>query len=160
LEKINKILHFTVYENISELDEEGRILLFKAQDSALDAYAPYSNFKVGSAVLLTNGEVLIGSNQENAAYPSGLCAERVAIFAASSNFPNVSVKRVAVVAKRAGESDFIEAFPCGSCRQVMSEYEDKQGSPIEVIVMGNHGKVIVLSSIETLLPFKFSARSL
>jgi cytidine deaminase len=160
VEKLEKVLHYKVYENINEIDKEAQMLLFKAQESVLTAYAPYSNFKVGSAVLLSNGEVLIGSNQENAAYPSGMCAERVAFFAASANFPNVSVKRVAIVAKRAEESDLIEAFPCGSCRQVMSEYENKQDSAIEVIILGNQGKVIVLSSIEMLLPFKFSARSL
>lgn len=160
MDKIELRLTYTVFDTIDELDEEGQQLITAAKEFAQNAYAPYSNFNVGAALLLENGKIVHGSNQENAAYPSGLCAERVAFFSASANYPNVRIRRVAVVARRNHESDFLEASPCGSCRQVMMEYEEKQSHPVEIILMGNKGKVLVMPSIETLLPFKFTARSL
>ena len=160
MENIELKLQFSLYSSIDELDEESRNLLLEAQKISENAYAPYSNFNVGAALLLESGEIVRGSNQENAAYPSGLCAERVAFFATGTNHPGEKIRKVAVVAKRNHESEFIEASPCGSCRQVMIEYEDNQDEPIEVILLTKDGKVIKMPSVETLLPFKFSARSL
>ena len=145
---------------MDELDPESRELLQLAQDSANNAYSPYSNFNVGCALLLDDGSIIQGSNQENAAYPSGICAERVAFFNSGSQYPDRVIKKAAVAARRNHEADFIEASPCGSCRQVMIEYEEKQGSPIEIILMAKEGKIIKMPSVETLLPFKFTARSL
>ena len=160
MENIELKLSFKVYDDPEKLDEEGKKLLQAAKQCANDAYAPYSNFNVGCALLLEDGTLITGSNQENAAYPSGLCAERVAFFAASANHPNVKIKRIAVVARRNGEQHYIEASPCGACRQVMMEYEDKQEDAIEVILIGDNGNLRVIPSVETLLPFKFTSRSL
>ncbi len=150
----------TVYENENELDKVAFSLLQSARKATQTAYAPYSNFQVGAAVLLEDGTIVRGSNQENAAYPSGLCAERTAIFAASANHPDQKVIMVAVTAQRKGESIFVAANPCGSCRQVLSEYEQKQEKPIQVIMEGDGGKIYVCNSINMLLPMKFSSLNL
>lgn len=150
----------TVYENESELEETALSLLQVARQATQTAYAPYSNFYVGAAVLLDDGTVVKGSNQENAAYPSGLCAERTAIFAAGANHQHQKVKMIAVTAKRKEETFFITANPCGSCRQVLAEYQQKQGTPIQVIMEGGQGKVYVCNSIDMLLPMKFTSLDL
>lgn len=150
----------TVYDNESELDSVAFALLQSAREATQTAYAPYSNFLVGAAVLLEDGTIVRGSNQENAAYPSGLCAERTAIFAAGANYPNQKVIMVAVTAKRRGETAFVVANPCGSCRQVLAEYEEKQANPIQIIMEGGDGKVYTCHSINMLLPMKFSSLNL
>ncbi len=120
-----------------------------------NAYAPYSNFLVGCALLLENGTIIHGNNQENAAYPSGLCAERVAIFAAGANYPGVSVVKMAITAGPV-EGDFEEPVPpCGACRQSIAEYESRQSSPIELLFMGTSGKVARSKSLGDLLPLIF-----
>ncbi len=119
-----------------------------------NAYAPYSAFKVGAAVLLKNGTVFIGSNQENAAYPSGLCAERVAIYQASTQFPNEIIEMIAITGSAEQPTEY-PVSPCGACRQSLSEYETKQKKNIPVYFMGAHGKIIKTESIKDLLPFLF-----
>lgn len=151
---------FYVYDSENELDIDTFKLLLSARQAAESAYAPYSNFFVGAAILLENGVIVKGSNQENAAYPSGLCAERTAIFAAGANYPTQKILMVAVTAKRKNESLFLAANPCGACRQVLSEYENKQNQPIKVIMEAGNGKVYTCDSVNMLLPLKFSSENL
>ena len=124
------------YSNIDELPELDKRLLLSARAAGNNAYAPYSGFRVGAAVFLENGEIVTGNNQENAAYPSGLCAERIALFYASSNFPSVAVRALAVSTLNNGDITSGVAKPCGACRQVISEYEDLAKSPVRIILDG------------------------
>ncbi|MBT8300660.1 MAG: cytidine deaminase [Maribacter sp.] len=146
----------SVFESLEELNEQDHRLMLLAIAARKDAYAPYSNFKVGAAVLLENGEVVIGSNQENASYPSGLCAERVAVFQAGAKFPGVTIKSIAITAKSNTHLVTKPAAPCGNCRQAISEYEYKQESPIELILMGEQGDIIKCQSLDDLLPLSFN----
>ena len=149
-----------VYENENELITEDSHLLKKAREACQNAYAPYSHFCVGAAILLDDGTVILGSNQENDAYPSGLCDERTAIFATGANYPNKTIKKIAVTACPHGYDHYVAANPCGACRQALSEYENKQLSPIEVIMEAGDGKIVVTPSVASLLPLKFSGESL
>jgi cytidine deaminase len=158
-EKIKKEIHLNVYAPF-EASVEKQNLIDQAKKSALKAYAPYSNFQVGAALLLDNGETVLGNNQENACYPAGLCAERVAFFAAKSQFPDSKILAVAVVAKRSIDEHFKMATPCGSCRQVMSEYENGQNQAIAVYLTDKDGKIYESESIDNILPFKFSDKDL
>ncbi len=154
---IKKTIETTVfeYDTVEELSAEERNLCQKAQEVLSDAYAPYSNFFVGAAVLLENGEIVTGTNQENAAYPSGLCAERVAMFYANSKFPNVPVKAIAVSAATGDMKIIAEAVPpCGSCRQVLMETEIRFNKPIKIILAGSK-KIAVLENAKSLLPIHF-----
>ncbi|MGZ4091056.1 MAG: cytidine deaminase, partial [Bacteroidia bacterium] len=119
---------FIVYDSIEDLDNSDKELLERAKEATLSAYAPYSNFYVGAAVLLENGSIVTGTNQENAAYPSGLCAERVAVFSASSLYPNTKIKAIAVSARTKNKKLIMPLSPCGACRQSMCEYEVKFAS--------------------------------
>jgi len=141
------------YGTIGEMEEKDRALLLLARQSATDAYAPYSGFKVGAAVRLENGEQVTGSNQENAAYPSGLCAERVALFYAGSKFPGIAVNAIAIAAvNKEGKVPSVVS-PCGACRQVMQEAETRFQQKIRVILDGQ--PIIILEGIDSLLPFSF-----
>ena len=146
----------SVFESLEELNEQDHNLMLMAIDARKDAYAPYSNFMVGAAVLLENDEVVIGSNQENASYPSGLCAERVAVFQAGAKYPGVTIKAIAITAK--SNTHLVEkaAAPCGNCRQAISEYEYKQKSPIELLLMGEQGEIIKCQSLADILPLGFN----
>jgi cytidine deaminase len=124
------------------------------------AYAPYSNFFVGAAVLLDNGEVVTGNNQENASYPSGLCAERTAIYFAGSKYPEAKILSIAITASSQNQETSTPIPPCGACRQAISEYEVKQNSPIEIYFMGKTGEIIKSESLANLLPFVFKKSSL
>ncbi|MCX7743988.1 MAG: cytidine deaminase [Flavobacteriales bacterium] len=138
-----------------QLQPEEAGLLTKAREAALSAYAPYSKFSVGAALLLENGEVITASNQENAAFPSGLCAERVALFYAGSRFPGVALKSIAVaVLSDKKEKDRVYA-PCGACRQVMAETENRQNQPFKIIFEGPGNLITYCNGIEPLLPFSF-----
>ena len=140
---------------ISDLHEMDKQLVDLALRAADRAYAPYSSFKVGTAVLMEGGIIISGSNQENAAYPSGLCAERVAIFSASSDYPDRVIEKVAVVSK--DQKGQIRAVsPCGSCRQVLYEYEIKQGEPIRILIFGENEVLLEFKDVQSLLPFGFS----
>lgn len=146
---------FTVFENIAELPTDVQNLMDKAIDARKKAYAPYSKFKVGAALLLENGEIVTGSNQENAAYPSGLCAERVAIFYAGANFPNVKILNIAITATSDNFVSETPIPPCGGCRQSIAEYEINQESPIAIYFMGGSGSVYKSDSLKNLLPLMF-----
>lgn len=152
-------LQATAYE-AGELPQTHAHLLETAQKACDNAYAPYSNFHVGAALLLASGEIITGTNQENAAYPSGLCAERTAIFWTGANYPKETITAIAVTARRKEENDFIAVTPCGACRQALLEYEIKQNKAIPVILEAGAGKSIVFESIESLLPMKFSEKDL
>ncbi len=153
-------LEYFEYEEEKELTKEEQNLLNDALEAVSRSYAPYSEFHVGAAVLLENGEVVCGSNQENAAYPSGLCAERVALFYANSKFPNVAVKALAITAKADHFPIETPLMPCGSCRQVIAETENRQQSKIKLIMKGTTGPVQVMNGIDTLLPFTFYEKKL
>ena len=143
--------------HISELSENEQQLVENAKSALKTAYAPYSGFLVGSSVLLENGKIINGSNQENVAYPSGLCAERVALFYAGARFPDVKIKTIAVsvMSKNFKVTDVIS--PCGACRQVMAEYEDKQEQAIKVILHSPTDQVLIANTVESLLPFMFKS---
>ena len=148
-----------VYDNREEMSSGMQELVNKAIEAGKNAYAPYSGFKVGAAVLLANGEIITGSNQENAAYPSGLCAERVAVFYAKAKYPDIALKQLAVVAIRNGEVIETPAAPCGACRQVLTEYEDSQGALLSVLLAGRN-ETIELNSSSDLLPLSFGSKEL
>ena len=153
--------NFEEYENFNELAEADKQLINDAKAAAENAYAPYSKFHVGVAVLLENGLVIKGNNQENAAYPSGLCAERVAFFAAGANYPGIKVKSIAIHAYSEKHKEHPQAVgPCGACRQVMAEYEHLHHQNIRVIMQAGKGKYIICPSINHLLPFMFNADNL
>ena len=143
--------------HLSEISDEEQQLVVNAKSAFKTAYAPYSGFLVGASVLLENGEVICGSNQENVAYPSGLCAERVALFYAVAKYPKIKIKTIAVsvFSKSYQEIDVIS--PCGACRQVMAEYEDKQEQSIKVILHCPSDKVLISNAVESLLPFMFKS---
>lgn len=138
-----------------ELPEEYQKLLKSAHVAKARAYAPYSKFKVGAAVLLENGSVVIGANQENASYPVGVCAERVALTSASSQHPQIIMKALAISVKGTHVID-VPVGPCGMCRQTLLEYEVKQDKDIEVILQGEKGEVYWIPCAKMLLPLYFS----
>ena len=160
MNEINVHLKFQVFGSTEDLIEADRILLESAQQVLIDAYAPYSAYQVGAAVLLDNGEVVTGSNQENVAYPSGLCAERVALFYASSRFPDAVVKSIAVAAHSKEFKIKDTVSPCGACRQVLAETEKRFDHPIRVIMQGKNKEIIVTDGINNLLPMMFHADEL
>jgi cytidine deaminase len=148
-------ISFTEVGKISDLNEMDKQLVDLALRATDRAYAPYSGFKVGTAVLMEGGVIISGSNQENAAYPSGLCAERVALFAASSDYPDRVMEKVVIVSK--DKNGQIRAVtPCGSCRQVLYEYEIKQREPIQVLIFGEDEILLEFKDAQSLLPFGFS----
>lgn len=147
----------TVYENRTELPEDLLHLLEEAEKAATRAYAQYSHFQVGAAILMNNGKIVTGSNQENAVYPCGLCAERTTAFAASSLYPDVPFNKIAITAINPTTPLEQPVSPCGSCRQVLYEYEQKFNQPIEVILAGQTGPIYVLQCIADLLPYTFHA---
>lgn len=146
----------SVFESFESLPKEDQLLMEAAISARKIAYAPYSNFCVGAAVLMANGEIITGSNQENASYPSGLCAERVAVFHSGSKFPNVRIIAIAISAASKNHVVKSPVAPCGSCRQSISEYENKQNRPIGILFMGETGEVFKCGSIADLLPFAFN----
>jgi cytidine deaminase len=145
------------FDNWKELSSEDIELVEKALDVSKDAYAPYSKFYVGASLRMEDKSIILGSNQENIAYPSGLCAERVALFYAGAIYPNLKVKKICVVAK----GDLIPkenwVSPCGSCRQVMAESQNRQKEPIEIILVSQNNRVLVFHSVTDLLPFVFNS---
>ncbi len=149
-------IELEVYNNINELPEIEQSLVLKAKEIAKKAYAPYSKFNVGAALLLDNGEIVSGNNQENAAYPSGICAERTAIFYANAQYPNQAVTTLAVAVFRNGEYAEQPVTPCGSCRQVMLETENRFQKPMRVIMTGEK-QIYVAESVKDLLPLSFDS---
>jgi len=147
------------FENIDELPVNDQNLLLEARRITGQAYAPYSGFHVGAAVLLENGLIVSGNNQENSAYPSGLCAERVALFYANANYPDSGVKTIAISAAKNDVLVNEPVKPCGSCRQALAETEVRFKTPIRIILDGKDG-ILVLNGIESLLPLSFSKKAL
>jgi len=160
MKEINITTSFTIYDNLSELSIEIQDLMNQAVEIRKKAYAPYSKFRVGAALLLDNGKVILGSNQENAAYPSGLCAERTAIFYAGSAYPEAKILKMAITAASDTNQTTAPIPPCGSCRQSIAEYEIKQDTPIEIYFMGEIGEVYKSSSLKNLLPLMFDKKFL
>lgn len=146
-----------VFDDASELSQNDQKLLQEAAKARENAYAPYSKFRVGAAVLLENGEVIIGSNQENASYPAGLCAERVAIFHAGAKYPGIAVKTIAICASSSKDGISSPAAPCGNCRQSIIEYEQKQRSPISLLLSSESGPVNKCNSMSDILPLAFNS---
>jgi cytidine deaminase len=141
--------------DLDELSNDEQMLIKKAQNILKTSYSSYSGFSVGASVLLDNGITIEGSNQENVAYPSGLCAERVALFYTGAQYPNSTIKTIAISAlsKSFEIEDYIS--PCGACRQVMAEYEEKQSTKIKILLHSPNDKVLISNSVEDLLPFVF-----
>jgi cytidine deaminase len=160
MKEISITSSFNVYNSIEELSEEIQNLMQQAIEIRKKAYAPYSQFRVGAALLLDNGKIVLGSNQENAAYPSGLCAERVAIFHAGSIYPEAKILKIAITAASDTNQTTAPIPPCGSCRQSIAEYEIKQDTPIEIYFMGEIGEVYKSASLKNLLPFMFDKKFL
>jgi len=143
------------FDAIDELPKDVQDLMKNAIEARKKAYAPYSKFKVGASLVLENGEIISGNNQENAAYPSGLCAERVAIFHAGATYPNQKIMKMAITATSDNHINETPIPPCGSCRQAIAEYEMKQKSDIEIYFMGAKGKILQSKSLKALLPLIF-----
>lgn len=156
MKKVEIKTQITVFDVIDELSNSVKYLMNKAIEAKKNAYAPYSNFKVGAALLLEDGTIVTGNNQENAAYPSGMCAERVAIWKASSDYPNHKIVQLAISASSSKRITKEPVAPCGACRQTLLEYELKQKDKIEVYFMGEVGEVIKVDSISDLLPIAFN----
>ena len=146
---------FEVYDTVEELANPIQVLIQKASEARKKAYAPYSKFLVGAALEQENGELISGNNQENASYPSGLCAERTAVYYAGSKFPNQKILRMAIVAGSTINPTTKPIPPCGACRQALSEYEVKQNTPMELYFMGTSGQIAASKSVENILPWIF-----
>ena len=150
------IILYEEFASPSEMTERDQMLVAAALDAQKGSYSPYSQFQVGAALLLADGTVVKGANQENAAYPSGLCAERTAMFAASANYPDVPMVALAIAGSDHGVLCNNPATPCGACRQVMAQYQKKYNHKIEVILVGKK-KIMKFSKVEDILPFVFSS---
>ncbi len=160
MEKIKIFSEISVYQNIDELPIDVQDLMAQAVAIREMAYAPYSHFKVGAALLLENSIVVTGNNQENAAYPSGMCAERVAIWSAGAQYPDKKILKMAITARSENHRLEQPIPPCGACRQAIAEYEIKQESPIEIYFMGEIGKIYKSDSLHDLLPLIFDSSNL
>jgi cytidine deaminase len=152
---MNLNIQISEYNSTEQLPGKEQDLVLSAIDAANSAYSPYSGFSVGAAILLDNGEIITGSNQENAAYPDGLCAERVALFYANSSFPDVPVKCIAIAAKNLSGMTEEPVTPCGSCRQALIEAEFRFNNPIRIIMTGKN-KILSADSVQDLLPLSFN----
>ncbi len=148
------------FNSMEDLNTVSKNLLLRAKEAAKNAYAPYSKFNVGCALLLENGEIILGNNQENIAYPSGLCAERTAVFYAGANFPTIPIKMLAVTAFAKSYEVNQPVMPCGACLQSISEFELRFSKPIQIILQGNSGPIYVAEGTKTFLPFQFFIKEL
>ena len=147
---------YNEYESLDQLELRDRELAQAAIEATMGSYAPYSNFNVGAAVRLDNGQIVKGSNQENAAYPSGICAERTAMFYASANYPENAMTAIAITASQNGTLCDNPATPCGSCRQVMAQYQTKGGQPMEILLVGGK-KIWKFGKVDDVLPLIFDS---
>ncbi len=143
------------YDNAGELPGSGKKLVELAKEATKNAWAPYSQFRVGAALELENGVIITGNNQENVAFPSGLCAERVALFYAGAQYPGIAVRRIALAAFADGKFVSQPVFPCGNCRQVLLEHENRVNKHVEVIMYGEN-EIKLVKSISDLLPLPFN----
>lgn len=156
---IKKEISFTVeiYATASELIDSDAVLLARAKEITKQAYAPYSNFKVGAAAVLANGTIVTGTNQENASYPVGICAERVLLSAVASQFANAGIISMAISYHNLNGESNRPISPCGICRQSLAEYEDRTHQPIRIILSGLKGEVYIIEKANQLLPLTFSS---
>lgn len=150
----------STFDDLEALDQENRYLIHKAKEAAAHAYAPYSKFHVGCAILLSDDSVVTGSNQENASYPLCMCGERVALYAASALHPGKSIKKLVVIGYRKNHKELLAATPCGACRQVMQEFTERQPKPFSVVLFGPGNQWYLLPSATHLLPMAFDKASL
>ena len=149
-------IRYREYDDRDELAPEDLALVEAAAAATENSYSPYSGFRVGAAVRLSNGETVTGSNQENIAYPSGLCAERTAMFYACSRYPDAAIEAIAITASQNGEPCRLPASPCGACRQVMAEYQTRAGRDMKIILAGKE-KTMVFDRVDDMLPFIFDS---
>lgn len=157
MKEINTGTSAFIFQDIDELTTVDKNLMEAAIQAAKSAYAPYSRFSVGAALLMEDNSIITGNNQENAAYPSGMCAERVAIWKAGSSYPNKKVKKIAITAVSSNKKLDKPVGPCGACRQTLLEYEVNQKEAMEIFFMGEIGNVVKANSIASLLPFSFDS---
>ena len=157
MKEINTGTSAFIFQDIDELSTVDKNLMEAAIQVAKNAYAPYSGFSVGAALLMEDNSIITGNNQENAAYPSGMCAERVAIWKAGSSYPNKKVKKIAISAFSSNKKLDKPVGPCGACRQTLLEYEINQKEAMEIFFMGEIGNVVKTNSIASLLPFSFDS---
>ena len=150
-------IEYLEYDSIDALKNEEIDLIKVAEDNLQNAYAPYSKFKVSAVCMLEDGTIVKGTNQENGAYPSGLCAERVAAFSAKSQFPDKKVTKIVIITE---DTTLTPVSPCGACRQVLVEYELAQNQPIELVVKSGNSKVWKFESVASILPFAFDGEFL
>ncbi len=151
----NFTISYETFDRLEELSEIDKMLCENAKKALNTSYSPYSKFKVGTAILLADDQLVLGSNQENVAYPSGLCAERVALFTIGANYPNAVIKTMAITAQTDSFKIVNPVTSCGACLQVMIEAEKRQNSPIEVLFYCIDGAILKVKSIKSLLPFGF-----
>jgi cytidine deaminase len=148
------------FKSIEDLDSESKYLVHKAKEATVHSYAPYSKFHVGAALMLEDGSIVTGSNQENASYPLCMCAERVALYTAATMHPNKKITKLAVVAHKKNHKELTSATSCGACAQVMLEFETRQKKTFEVIMLGPDDKWLKCGSVSELLPLGFTKDSL
>ena len=151
----NFSISYDTYSGIEELTENDKLLCLKAKDAMGTSHSPYSNFKVGTAILLADEQIVLGSNQENVAYPSGLCAERVALFYIGASNPSAIITKMAITAHTDNFKIVNPVTSCGGCLQVMIEVEKRQNSPIEVLFYCIDGQILKVNSVKSLIPFAF-----
>ncbi|MEJ0104967.1 MAG: cytidine deaminase [Bacteroidota bacterium] len=151
---------YDVYNSIDELNSEDAWLLNEAKEVTQDAYAPYSNFRVGAVAKLSNGEIVAGTNQENASFPAGLCAERVLLASVSSIYPNTAIESIAISYQGNTGSSNHPISPCGVCRQTLQEFEQRTNQPIRLILGGMEGKIFIINKSSFLLPLAFTSEEL
>ena len=156
MQKLNLTISLEKYENEDELSSLEKTLLAEARKATYKSYAPYSKFHVGAAILLDNDQIITANNQENAAFPSGSCAEQSAIFWVGANHPERKIKAIAVIARPGAGDDFRGVSPCGACRQAMLEYENRQQEPIRLLMLSTDNQILIMESIGDLLPLKFN----
>lgn len=148
---------YAVYDSVDELNEQDAWLLNEAREVTAAAYAPYSNFNVGAIAKLANGEIVAGTNQENASYPVGICAERALLASAASLYPNIPVDTIAISYDNTRGDSNRPISPCGMCRQALVEYEERVKQPIRLILSGLNGKVFIIEKANALLPLSFGS---
>jgi cytidine deaminase len=151
---------FEVYDSSDELSKEDQKLLAEARDVTAKAYAPYSDFYVGAAAKLTNGKLVLGTNQENASFPVGICAERVLLSSISSFYPGTPIETMAISYQNKVVKSDHPISPCGMCRQSLQEFEGRMGKPVRLILAGMEGKVYIIDSASSLLPLAFTSGEL
>ncbi len=160
INEIQHTIHIIEYASSDDLPHEDADLLLRAREITQHAYAPYSNFKVGAVALLTNGAIVSGTNQENASYPVGICAERVLLSSASSQYPGIAINTIAVSYSSPSVKQYVPTSPCGICRQTLLEYQQRFKQNIKLILSGQNGKVHIIENAADLLPFAFQSSNL